>query len=148
MNELRMNKAEELFKQGFNCAQSVIGAWSDHIGLDMDTAVKISCGFGAGIGRMREVCGAFSGAVMVLGMVHGNADGKNAKAKGEHYKLIQDFAEKYKEAIGRDTIICRELLGLAGPSEPTPEKRTETYYKKRPCVEMVKIAAGLLEDFV
>ncbi|MGN0595589.1 MAG: C-GCAxxG-C-C family protein [Hominimerdicola sp.] len=148
MDNQKKQKAMELFKQGYNCSQSVIGAWAEEMGLDLETALKISSGFGGGIGRMREVCGAFSGAVMVLGLKYGNTIGSDAKAKGANYQLIQKFAQRFKEENGRNTIICRELLGLSGSSEPTPAARTNEYYKKRPCVEMVGIASGLLGEFM
>ena len=138
----------EFFKQGYNCSQSVVGAWAEDMGLDLNTALKISCGFGGGIGRMREVCGAFSGAVMILGLKFGNTVGSDAKAKGANYELVQKFAKRFKEENGRDTIICREMLGLDGASKPTPAARTNEYYKKRPCVELVGIASGLLAEFV
>lgn len=141
-------RAKELFMQGYNCSQAVLGAWCEELGLDMETALKISSGFGGGMGRMREVCGAVTGAFMVLGLKYGNTDGKNSTAKGENYKLIQDFTKRYKEVNGRDTIICRELLGLDGASKPDPAKRTEEYYKKRPCPEMVELASNLLEEFI
>lgn len=148
MDNAKSQKAKELFMKGYNCSQSVLGAWCEELGLDLDTALKISSGFGGGMGRMREVCGALTGAFMVLGLKYGNTDGKNRQAKGDNYKLIQDFTERYKEEIGRDTIICRELLGLDGASKPEPAERTKEYYKKRPCSEMVEISAGLLDEFI
>lgn len=148
MNNEKAEKAKALFLQGYNCSQSVVGAWCEDLGLDLETALKISSGFGAGMGRMREVCGAVTGAFMILGLKYGNTEGGNSKAKGENYKLIQDFTAKYKAVNGRDTIICRELLGLDGASRPVPAERTKEYYKKRPCAEMVAIASGLLGEFI
>lgn len=147
-DQQKADKAKALFKQGYNCSQSVLGAWCEEVGLDIDTALKISCGFGAGMGRMREVCGACTGAFMVLGLKFGTTDGSDAKAKGENYEIIQKFAARFKEENGFDSIICRELLGLDGPSKPQPDKRTNEYYKKRPCVEMVGLASGLLGEFI
>ena len=147
-DQQKADKAKALFKQGYNCSQSVLGAWCEEVGLDIDTALKISCGFGAGMGRMREVCGACTGAFMVIGLKFGTTDGSDAKAKGENYEIIQKFAARFKEENGFDSIICRELLGLDGPSKPQPDKRTNEYYKKRPCVEMVGLASGLLGEFI
>lgn len=148
-NEEKSDLAEQFFRQGYNCSQSVLAAWCEDLGLDLTTALKISSGFGGGIGRMREVCGALSGAIMVLGLKYGNTEGSNPKAKGENYKLVQEFTSRYKQLIGRDTIICRELLGISGKSDvPTPEKRTAQYYKKRPCIEMIRISSGLLGEFI
>lgn len=148
MNEEKARKAKEYFMQGYNCSQSVVAAWCGEIGLDIETALKISSCFGGGMGRMREVCGAFSGALMVLGMKYGNITGGDAKAKGENYAMVQRYAERFKEENGFDSIICRELLGLAGASNPAPAARTQEYYKKRPCPELVAMASGLLGEFM
>ena len=94
------------------------------------------------------VCGAFTGAVMVLGLKFGNTIGSDRAAKGKDYERVQLFAKRFKEELGSDTIICRELLGLSGPSDPDPAKRTKEYYQKRPCPETVAIASGLLGEFM
>jgi len=148
MNEEKARKAKEYFLQGYNCSQSVVAAWCDEIGLDMETALKVSSCFGGGMGRMREVCGAFSGALMVLGMKYGNTVGKDAKAKGENYAMVQKFAARFKEENNFDSIICREMLGLTGASQPAPAARTQEYYKKRPCPELIAMASGLLGEFM
>ena len=147
-NEQISKKAGELFSQGYNCAQAVVGAWADAAGLDRDTALRLSCGFGGGMGRMREVCGAVSGAVMVLNWRFGYTDGTDQSAKGDIYKIIQDFAARFKQENGFDSIVCRELLGLPGASSPKPAPRTNEYYKKRPCKELVELSAGLLGEFI
>ena len=140
-------RAIELFKQGYNCAQSVFGAFSEDLGVDFETAVKTSSSFGAGMGRLREVCGAVSGMFMVVGYKYGYTDPKDYAAKTEHYKLIQELANKFKEITG--SIICRELLGLnEKSSSPVPEIRTASYYKKRPCAELVGIAARIVEEII
>lgn len=140
-------RAIELFKQGYNCAQSVFGAFSEDLGVDFKTAVKTSSSFGAGMGRLREVCGAVSGMFMVVGYKYGYTDPKDYAAKTEHYKLIQELANKFKEITG--SIICRELLGLnEKSSSPVPEIRTASYYKKRPCAELVGIAARIVEEII
>lgn len=140
-------KALELFKQGYNCSQSVVGAWADDIGLPLETALKLSSGFGGGFGRLREVCGAFSGGVIVIGLLcsSGNSD---PQSKKEMYEKIQTFAQRYKEENGGNSIICRELLGISGSSEPKPAARTDEYYKKRPCPELSALSAALVEEFI
>ena len=148
MNKEKAAAAKALFMEGYNCSQAVVGAWAEDIGLDSETAYKIASGFGGGIGRMREVCGAFTGAVMVLGLKFGNTIGSDRAAKGKDYERVQLFAKRFKEQLGSDTIICRELLGLSGPSDPDPAKRTKEYYQKRPCPETVAIASGLLGEFM
>ena len=139
-------KAVELFKRGYNCSQAVFGAYAEELGLDLDTALKISSSFGGGMGRMREICGALTGSFMVLGMLEGGYDARDNKDKAEHYKNIQELAEKFRQQNG--SIICRELLGLSkkGVDNPVPELRTDSYYKKRPCVELVELAAKNLDE--
>jgi len=145
--ENHSQRAMCLFKEGYNCAQSVFASYCEEMGMDMDEALKISSSFGAGMGRLREVCGAVSGMFMVAGVLYGYSDPKDNKAKLEHYKLIQNLASQFKEE--NRTIICRELLGLsAGPDDPLPEERNAEYYKKRPCAELVGCAAGIIEKMI
>lgn len=138
--------AKHYFTEGFNCSQAVLLAFAEDLGLDKKTAVMISSGFGGGMGRMREVCGAVSGMFMVTGLKYGYDDPKNFQAKKELYEKIQKLGEDFKRENG--SIICRELLGLSEKDTPTPEKRTEEYYKKRPCGELVKLAAEMVEEFI
>ena len=136
-------KAEALFKQGYNCSQAVLLTFSDQLGLDKETALKLSSSFGGGMGRLREVCGAVSSMFMVAGLKNGYTDPCDQTAKKEHYALIQRLAEEFKKENG--SIVCRELLGLAnGPDSPNASPRTEEYYKKRPCGELCGIAAELV----
>lgn len=139
-------KAVELFKSGYNCSQAVFGAYADEFGLSLDTAMKISSSFGGGMGRLREVCGALTGSFMVLGMLEGGYEPRDNVSKAEHYKNIQSLAEEFRNQNG--SIICRELLGLAkkGADNPVPELRTDVYYKKRPCVELVELAVKNLDN--
>jgi len=136
----------ELFLNGCNCSQAVLAAFSDVTGLDPEFAKKISCGFGGGMGRMREVCGAVSGMLMVLGHLYGYTDpGEEDCNKAAHYALVQELAEKFRQEAG--SIICREILDNP-PSDPNPTPRTEEYYKTRPCARMVMIAAKILDDYI
>lgn len=149
MNTKKSEVAKELFKKGYNCSQAVLGAWCEELGLDFNTAMRISQSFGGGMGRLREVCGTCTGAFMVLGLKYGTADSKDFERKKEVYEIVQKFAKRFKEVNGFDSIICRELLGLpSGSSVPIPAKRTNEYYKKRPCVELVGLSAGLLDEFI
>lgn len=143
----KAGKAIALFRQGYNCSQAVVGAWADEINLPFDTAVKISSGFGGGMGRMREVCGAVTGAFMVLSLNFSTGE-SDPQSKKEMYEIIRRFADRFKEENKFDSIICREMLGLSGADKPTPAARTEEYYKKRPCVELVGLSAALLEEFI
>lgn len=148
MNIEKAKKAKELFKKGYNCSQSVLGVWVEELGIDFNTAMRISQSFGGGMGRLREVCGACSGAFMVLGMKYGNDDPRDFETKKNLYAKVQKFAERFKQENGFDSIICKELLGLNEASKPVPAQRTDAYYKKRPCIELVGLSAGLLDEFM
>lgn len=142
------NAAYAWFLKGYNCSQSVVAAFAPQLGLTEETALRLSAGFGAGIGRMREVCGAFCGVVTVLSMVY--ADPTDPKDKSRMYALVQQAAEQYRARNG-GSIICRELLAKAGaaPAGGTAaEERTAEYYKKRPCPELCRICADLCAEFI
>lgn len=136
------------FLKGYNCSQSVVAAFAPQLGLTEEMALRLSAGFGAGIGRMREVCGAFCGVVTVLSLVY--ADPTDPKDKSRMYALVQQAAEQYRARNG-GSIICRELLAKAGaaPAGGTAaEERTAEYYKKRPCPELCRICADLCAEFI
>lgn len=142
-------KAVELFRDGFNCAQAVAAAFSDVTGLDEKTILLLSSSFGGGLGRMREVCGTVSGMSMVLGALYGFSDTDNPAKKGEIYRRVQELAGAFRAENG--SIICRELLSgeIAKDTDPTkPEARTAEYYKKRPCAELVGYAARILDEYI
>ena len=141
-----MNKAEqakENFLNGYNCAQSVILAFADDLSLDKETALKIASPFGAGMGGLREVCGAVTAMSMIIGLKRGYCDPKNHEDKKKLYALIQEAAKKFQEENG--SIVCKELLGLKEKCQ-APEERTKEYYKKRPCQELVFIAAQIASE--
>ena len=172
----RSEKAYNLFKEGYNCCQSVVLAFSDFIaecGGPGEEQLKALCsGFGGGFGRMREVCGTVSGMTILAGFICPAALGDKA-AKASNYALVQSFAARFREANG--SIICRELLGLSAPAHtdgsgsglagtaakknnelagtaamdsPVPSDRTAEYYRKRPCAELCAFAASIVEDYL
>lgn len=139
--------AMDYFKEGYSCSQSVFLAFRDVYTMDFEQAVKLSSSFGAGMGRLREVCGAVSGMFMVAGLVYGYTDPKDHKSKTEHYERIQYLAKEFEDR--NSSIICRELLGLGkGKDIPEPEQRTKEYYQKRPCAELVGMAAEIMERYI
>lgn len=139
--------AKDLFKEGYNCSQAVLLAFAEECGLDKQTAASLASSMGGGMGRLREVCGAVSGMFLAAGMLYGYTDPTDSEGKKEHYARIQQLAEEFKKENG--SIVCRELLGLSVQKEaPVPEERTEQYYKKRPCVELVGCAAGILAKYM
>lgn len=144
---LYAKKAMDLFKEGFNCSQSVFLAFEDMYKLDPKTALMLSSSFGGGMGRLREVCGAVSGMFMVAGVLYGYDDPKDYEVKKVHYERIQQLAKEFESRNG--SIVCRQLLGLGeGKDTPAPEKRTQEYYKKRPCAELVGMAAAIMEQYI
>ena len=144
MND-KEQKARELFKSGYNCAQSTFCAFCEDIGMDFHDALKLSSSFGGGMGRLREVCGAVSSMFMIAGILKGYTSNNDDTAKEKHYRLIQKLANEFKEKHG--SIICRELLNLPpGADSPVPSKRTEQYYKERPCEDFVGYAARIIDE--
>lgn len=140
--------AKQNFENGYNCAQAVMLAFCEDYGLDRETAAMLALPFGGGMGRLREVCGTVSGMFMVLGLAKGNPDCSDKENKAQIYKDVQALAEQFKKDNG--SIICRDLLGLRikGKDLPTPSDRTEEYYKARPCSELCRYAADLLDSFL
>lgn len=154
--ESRAERAGERFLEGCNCAQAVFATYADLYGFDEATAMKLSASFGAGMGRMREVCGAVTGMFLVAGMETGAAEGHDQESKKHNYEVVQALAARFREEYG--SIICRELLGLDRKTlreeerqrmlSAEPEKRTAEYYKKRPCKEQIIYAARILEETI
>lgn len=141
------NRAKALFLEGYNCSQAVVGAFHDKMGLDFETAIKLSSSFGGGMGRLREVCGTVSGMFMVVGAMYGYTDTSDKDAKAKHYELIQSLAKKFSDKNGY--IVCRELLELSTKKDdPIPSERTKQYYERRPCAEYVYDAAAILEEHI
>ncbi len=142
----RSEKAKFLFESGYNCSQSVFLAFYDLIGLSEETAIKLSAGFGGGFGRMREVCGAVCGMTAVISFYNADKDPNNQEEKALLYALIQDAINEFKAKNG--SYICRELLDDFTPVTHQPELRTQSYYEKRPCGDLVKNAAEITEKYI
>ena len=138
-------KAAELFLSGYNCSQAVVVAFSDLTGLDIQVSAKLASSFGGGMGRMREVCGAVSGMLMVAGLLYGYETPGDDVSKKAHYTRVQYLAGKFREQVG--SIVCREILKNP-PSDPNPSPRTAEYYAKRPCARMVLLAGQILDDYI
>lgn len=145
----KCEKAKTLFKQGYNCTQAVVGAFEEELCIPHNVLMSLSSSFGGGMGRLREVCGAVTGAFIVLGVMFGYDDPAATSEKAQHYKRVQEFAKRFKSENG--SYVCRELLGLDSDeknSHYNPEPRSETYYKKRPCAELCGISAEILEKLI
>ena len=136
-------KAVTLFKEGYNCSQSVVAAFAEDYGFTREQALRMAASFGGGIGRMRETCGAACGLFMVAGLETGATEGKDREGKAANYALVQQLAEEFKKRMG--ALKCADLLGLGKNPKivSTPEARTAQYYAKRPCVKTVEEAARI-----
>lgn len=153
MSEMTVHEARaaELFLSGAVCAQAVFCAFCDLHGLDFETAARLSSSMGGGVGRLREVCGAFCGAAMAMGLLYGFSVPPGKGEKAQHYGRVQELAAAFKERQG--SIVCRDILAArmgaqAVSTEPTPDERTPEYYQKRPCLGVVKLAARLLDEYI
>lgn len=146
--EERIQKAVGLFKQGFNCSQSVCAAFADLYGYTPEQALKMSASFGGGIGRMRQTCGAACGMFILAGLQSGTADPSDREGKAANYRLVQELAEEFKKRNG--ALNCSELLGLKEivHTDPLPEARTSRYYTKRPCIKLVEEAARIWAEYL
>ena len=141
------SEAQKLFLQGYNCSQSVFAVNAIKLGMDFETALKVSIGLGGGVGRLRQVCGAFSACAMLAGMLKAD-DSPDPKQKEVIYTFVQKLAEDFKKENG--SIICGEILNLKKEQtfSPTPDARTEEYYKSRPCLAVVGIADKIAKSFL
>lgn len=148
--EKRVQRAVDNFMEGYGCCQSVVAAFADIYGLDDTLAKKVAAGFGGGIGRMRMMCGAVSGIVMLVGLDCGQTDGSDREGKSACYKVVQELLGRSKEENG--SLICAEILGLKGYENAAcsyqASARTAAYYKRRPCAAKVESAARIFADYL
>ena len=143
--EERARNAKQNFLDGYNCCQSVMLAFSDVFEADELTLSTIASGFGGGLARMREVCGTVSAIGMAAGFISPAVHPKNMEERTTNYALVQELAGEFRKENG--SIICAELLGLRPKKEiesPAPSERTEEYYRKRPCPELVACSARII----
>ena len=147
--EDRVVRAVDNFMQGYGCCQSVVAAFSDLYGMDETMAKRIAAGFGGGVGRMRMMCGAVSGIVILTGLDCGQTEGADRQGKSACYKVVQELLAQSKAENG--SLICAELLGLKGPvpmGNYIASERTKEYYKKRPCAAKVESAARIFARYL
>ena len=142
-------RAVELFFEGYNCAQSVLGAFAEDseigLGLDFKTAVRLTSGLGGGLSRQRELCGAINGMCIAAGILFGYDEAADCEGKKQLYADIQRLCAEFREING--SIVCRELLGARKGQDtaPAPDARTAEYYRTRPCAKMIHDAAEVLD---
>ena len=140
----RGEQAAQLFLQGYNCAQAVLIAFDDVVGLDEKTAARFVSAFGGGFGRQREVCGAVSGMCLVYGTLYGY-EPPHSENQMAVYSDVQALCAQFREVAG--SIICRDILKNP-PSDPAPSPRTAEYYAQRPCARMVLLACDILDQYI
>lgn len=148
-NEQRVQRAVELFMSGYGCCQSVVAAFADLYGLTDQQAKLVTAGFGGGVGRMRMMCGAVSGLVVLAGLSDGQTEATDREGKAHCYKVVQDLLSQSKAENG--SLICAELLGLKGPVPSgnfMPDERNAEYYRKRPCAAKVESAARIFAKYL
>ena len=122
-----VERAKELFLQGYSCSQAVVGAFCDQVGMDFETAMRLAAPFGGGMGRMRHVCGAVSGATLVLSYLRGYSKAEDSDKKITLYKELREFYDRFEKETG--SIICRELLALEEkPAVPKSHWCTPPFY--------------------
>ncbi len=144
----KSDTAKDLFHQGFNCAQSVAATFAEHYNIDQPTMLRLATGFGGGIGRMRQTCGAFCALTLLASLEKGFDTAPNNDAKKSCYELVQQLAQDFKAQCG--STICSELLQLSKDHKisATPAERTQKYYQKRPCAEIVATAVRIYENYL
>ena len=144
----KVQQAVASFKdgEGFSCSQSILSTFSEDLGVDRETALKIATGFGGGMGRMGEVCGAVTGAFMVIGLKHGRINLEDKTPKEQTYALMEEFVRRFKERHG--SILCRELLHCDISTEVGQKEAKEQKVYSTVCPKLVKDAADILVDIL
>ncbi len=140
--DLYVERTKDNYRAGYNCCQAIVLAFCDRYNLDEETALKISCSFGGGMGRMKEVCGAVCAMAIVAGLETGNVDPKNKDAKQMNYEMTRYLTQKFQRENG--SIYCSELTSLEGIDVATKIQEKDGYYKKKPCIEYVADCARIL----
>ena len=139
-------KAEDNFIKGYNCTQAIVLAFEDLLNYDTETLIKMASPFGGGMGRLRETCGAFSGVLIVLGLLEGYSTPEFGKIKNELYAKVQLIGKDIEEKFG--SLRCRDLLGTKGHDSPVSPQRDENFYKTRPCCKIIGYSAFTLANYL
>jgi C_GCAxxG_C_C family probable redox protein len=143
----RGEAAAAMVAGSWNCAQAVLGVFCDDLGLDREAAMKLASGFGAGMARRQEVCGAVSGAIMVIGLRHGQAREGDKAAKEAAYRLSREMMDRFQARF--NSCLCRELLpGIDLATEAGHERYKAEGWSQKICRPCVRFAVGLLEEIL
>jgi C_GCAxxG_C_C family probable redox protein len=139
-------KATAAFKEGYNCSQAVFSAFSEDLNLEKDLALKVSCGFGGGMARMGETCGAVTGAFMAIGAKYGKTDIADDAARAKTYAKVSEFVEEFK--LRNNTIVCKELIGCVLSTPEGAKIASEKNLHSTVCPKFVADAAEILEKIL
>lgn len=138
--------AVSIFKEGFNCSQAILSAYAEQLGLDRELSLKISGAFGGGMGRMGEICGAVTGAFMVIGLKYAKTRAEDEEKKEKTYRLVKEFVSRFKNRNG--SIVCRELLGFDISTPEGMEQIKERNLFSVLCPKFVQDSAEILEEIL
>lgn len=144
-NQTYADRAEAFFFSGYNCAQSLYAAFAPVTGIEEREALRLASPFGGGFGRMRQVCGAFSGLTLVVGNLFGY-DELASPEKDALYPRVQELGRRFETRCG--SLVCKEILKNKADAGGLASPRTEEYYKSRPCARVVRAAAEILEEYL
>ena len=139
------DKAVEYFSHNFNCSQGVFTTFAVENGIDEKLALKLATSFGGG-GRKGEMCGAVSGALMVLGLIYGHTDENDTASKNRAYSITAEFMTRFAKANG--SVVCRELLGhnVSKPDEMAKIKEKKLFSTK--CPQLIRSSANILDELL
>ena len=146
MGSKRVNQAVACFRDDFSCSQAVFSTYAEHLGMDRQLALKVSCAFGGGMARMGETCGAVTGAFMVIGLKHGKVRTDDDDARTKTYALVREFVDRFRAK--HSTIVCRDLLGCDIGTTEGKQEYDEKGYGETRCVKFVEDAVTILEEIV
>ncbi len=142
----QIQSALACYKDGFSCSQAVLASYAEQFGLDRDIALKLSCGFGGGMGSMGETCGSVTGAFMVIGLKYGKIDKKDKQAKKKTYELVKEFVRRFESLHG--SIKCNDLLGVdMGTREGAKLARDKKLYTSR-CPRFIRDAIKIIDEIL
>jgi C_GCAxxG_C_C family probable redox protein len=146
MTKSTEEKAIETFRSGLNCSQAVLTAYSEKLNYDNDLALSISCGFGGGMGRLQETCGAVTGSFMVLGVNTCKRHTDNKTRKEETYKLVHEFRRKFKQLNG--TTDCTDLLQIDLKTEEGNRIAKEKNLFGTVCEKCISDSVRIIEELI
>jgi C_GCAxxG_C_C family probable redox protein len=142
----KQDKAISSFRSGLNCAQSVVTAYSDSLNFDKNLALGISCGFGGGMGRLQETCGAATGSFMVLGIYNCNLYSDNKERKEKTYAMVQKFSKEFKAIHG--VMDCKSLLNCDLKTEEGHRYAIENKLFDSICEKCITDSIGIIDDLI